>query len=219
MLGFERIGERSYDTNTKEPAGASAPKRKRSANVKRTVQTPAEIVESVKKSPSNYKAQSDEVKKASLQNAIAVDLAIMKTAYHRGRVDLDNPEELKTQSEIFLQACQEAGVIPSFEKFCASLGYSRQTVYAYLRDNPQTQSASIIEYVRTVFTDLLQDQALQRNFAETLSIFLLKNARGQGYTDKPSEMIQAYREAPSIERIIEQMDLLVPDDGEGLPIE
>ena len=143
----------------------------------------------------------------------------MRTAYNRGRVDLDDPEELKAQSEIVMQACQEAGVLPTFEKFCASLGYSRQTVYAYLRENPQTQSAKVIDYVRNVFTDLLQDQALNRNFAESLSIFLLKNARGQGYTDKPSEIMQTYREAPSIERIMQGIELLVPDDDGGLPIE
>lgn len=142
----------------------------------------------------------------------------MKTAYQRGRVDLSNPDELATQAEIFMQACQEAGVIPTFEKFCASLGYSRQTVYHFLRDNPTSRSAEIIDHVRTVFTDLLQEQALQRNFAETLSIFLLKNARGQGFTDKPSEIMQTYREAPSIEQMMRGIDLLIPDDGEGLPI-
>lgn len=109
-------------------------------------------------------------------------------------------------------------MIPTFEKFCASLGYSRQTVYHFLRDNPQTRSAEIIDHVRTVFTDLLQEQALQRNFAETLSIFLLKNARGQGFTDRPTEIMQQYREAPSIEQMMKGIDLLIPDDGEGLPI-
>lgn len=146
----------------------------------------------------------------------------MKTVYERGRVDLTNPQEVATQAQLFLQACRESAVLPTFEKFSASLGYSRQSVYKYLRENPTTQSAEVIDHIRTIFTDLLQEQGLQRNFAESLSIFLLKNARGQGYTDKPESELTTrnWRELPSVEELTAQIDLLVPDSGDdGLPID
>ena len=206
-------------TSTTKKADTSATKRKRSQNVPRAVQTPTEIVESVSRTSSHYKVQSDELKRESLRASIAVDLAIMSAVYDRGRVDLDNPEELAEQAKIFLQACSEAGCIPTFEKYCASLGYSRVTVYSYLKNNPNTRSAEVIEHVRSIFMDLLQEQGLQRNFAESLSIFLLKNCK-LGYTDRPEEgSVVRVRDLPSIEQLTAQMGLLDNDkeSSDGLP--
>ena len=83
----------------------------------------------------------------------------------------------------------------------------------------QIQAPQVFRFHHAKPIQVLQEQALQRNFAESLSIFLLKNARGQGYTDKPTEELttRIYHELPSERELVEQMDLIFKgSDTEGL---
>ena len=80
--------------------------------------------------------------------------------------------------------CEDAGSLPTFEKYAAYLGYSRQYLYAWLSENSETVAAEIIDQARTIITSIMIDEGLKRNTSEVLTIFMLKNAVGQNFLDR-----------------------------------
>ena len=56
----------------------------------------------------------------------------------------------------------------------------------------------------------MTEQALYRNFSEAVTIFLLKNAQGQEYSDKVEfeQTIAPPRRLPTREELVQQMNLL-----------
>lgn len=153
--------------------------------------------------------QTQAVKAESLQHSIDFAIETLEEV-GRGKVDLSDPEAIRLQAVLFLKACGKAGVIPTFEKFIASCGYSRQWVHRYRREHAGSPSVIALDNIHTVFTNVMTEQALYRNFSEAVTIFLLKNAQGQEYSDKVEfeQTIVPARRLPTREELETQVKLL-----------
>lgn len=214
-----------HDTARAKKAPAAAEARPEPADqYKRHRQTEAEIVEAVKNPSPNFRGkyagpeQTAAVKRESLRNNIQFTIQSLEQV-KRGKVDLSDPIQIIEQAEVFLSACYKAGVVPTFDRFVSSMGYSRQWVHSYRRDHAGQASVVALDNIHAHFTDIMAAEALERNFSEALTIFLLKNSQGQEYTDKVEfdNTIRAYREIPSRKQLEAQMALLDLDDRKADP--
>lgn len=132
----------------------------------------------------NYKQISDELKRESLEQNISQQIHILQKAYQRGKIDLENTEEVRAQAIVFMEACKTAAVFPTMMAFAASLGLSRQRVYAFIQSHPPTHpTVELLDSLRTSWAAILAQQGLTRQTSEPVTIFLLKNS-GQGLVDK-----------------------------------
>ncbi len=100
----------------------------------------------------------------------------------RGKVDLNNLDEVAAVSHKFLLACARSGNLPSFALLCAALGYSRVYVYEMLR-RKKTPVTEFLSVLQSAFAGILESASLARRCGEVTAIFVLKNS-GQGYADR-----------------------------------
>lgn len=125
-----------------------------------------------------------EAKKADFAAVISEHKQILANVYKRGKVPLTDDRQVSAQTLEFFSMCEDAGSLPTFEKYAAYLGYSRQYLYAWLSENSETVAAEIIDQARTIITSIMIDEGLKRNTSEVLTIFMLKNAVGQNFLDR-----------------------------------
>lgn len=130
-----------------------------------------------------YKEISDEAKREALTANINFQMQMLADVSARGRVDLNNFDEVKTCAANYMQACAVAGSFPTFENLALSLGYGRSRLYKYLNAHPDSETAQFINLLQNSFASILQSQALAKNADVIMSIFLLKNSN-LGYSDK-----------------------------------
>jgi len=138
-----------------------------------------------------YKAVSDEHKTAMLANDIDSKINLLNGVFERGKVNLNELNEVKMMTTEYMQACKLAGIFPSFEGLATSFGMSRQALYFWVHRHPESDTAAFLEVVQTVFADILQNAALFKNADNILTIFLLKNSN-LGYEDKTTIERQPY---------------------------
>lgn len=100
----------------------------------------------------------------------------------RGKVDLNDLDEVAAVSYRFMMACAKAGNLPSFSLLCAALGYSRVYVYGLLR-RKKNEVTELLSVLQTAFAGILESTSLARRCGEVTAIFVLKNS-GQGYSDR-----------------------------------
>ena len=78
-----------------------------------------------------YKEISDQLKSEALDNIIDQQLDLLATAKKRGRVDLNNVDEVEATATAYMMSCKQAGVYPTMLGFAAACGYSRKAIYDY----------------------------------------------------------------------------------------
>ena len=162
-----------------------------------------------------YGEVASELKSEALSAALEQQMYLMGVAADRGRVNLDDLEELKAATEIYLKSCQISGTFPTFLAYSASLGYSRQAVYAYISRHT-TKTAEFLDNLRSSFAAIVAEMGLKRACSEALAIFLLKNS-GQGLADKTEVDISAKAESPLGEKTsTEELKRKYLEDAYGL---
>lgn len=129
-----------------------------------------------------YKEISEQMKAEALATAIDQHTTLLQRLRERGRVDLNNVDEIAEIANNYMQSCKNANIYPSLLGFSAALGYSRQHLYRYLEahDNDTTR---YIDALRSCWAAILAQAGLTRQASESVSIFLLKNS-GQGLRDQ-----------------------------------
>ena len=169
-------------------------------------QTPEQLAEQLAASKDGnrlyrktYGEVASELKSEALSAALEQQLFLMNVAADRGRVNLDDLEELKAATEIYLKSCQLSGTFPTFLAYSASLGYSRQAVYAYISRHT-TKTAEFLDNLRSSFAAIVAEMGLKRACSEALAIFLLKNS-GQGLADRTEIDLAAHQESPLGEKV------------------
>lgn len=165
----------------------------------------------------NYAEVSAQVKAEMLDAVIDQQIALLHRCKVRGRVDLNNVDEVEACAVEYMQACKLAGVFPSLMGFAASTGYSRKHLYEFIRNNPNKLSAQYLDSLRSAWAAVIQEMGLRRAASEAVTIFLLKNC-GQGLADHTEYDITARRD-DTIELTVEQImekykDLPGGDDEE-----
>lgn len=138
----------------------------------------------------SYSESSAAVKAEALTAAIDQQINLLSQAQQRGRIDLNNVEEVKAAALAYMQSCREAKVYPSLMGFAAAAGYSRSGLYMHLSAHPDSPTSKYIDQLRSAWAAILANAGLNRQCSEAVSIFLLKNS-GQDLTDRQDISITA----------------------------
>lgn len=145
-----------------------------------------------------YKEISDQLKSEALDNIIDQQLDLLATAKKRGKVNLNDLNEVEATATAYMTSCKRAGVYPTMLGFAAACGYSRKAIYEYIaRHNGKT--VDYLDGLRSSWAAIIAHMGLSRQCSESVSIFLLKNS-GQGMADKAEIDIVPKKENPLGER-------------------
>ena len=128
-----------------------------------------------------YPSESAAVKREATQRMIQQQKEMLQLLKARGRVNLDDLQEVTITAEKYMQSCERCGIYPNMLGFSAACGLSRATLYRYLSEK-NTPTSQYLEGLRTSWAAILLQAGLSRNASEAMSIFLLKNS-SQGYSD------------------------------------
>ena len=129
-----------------------------------------------------YKEVSDQLKAEALGAAVDQQMALLRRVRERGRVNLNDLDEVELTADNYMRSCKQAGIFPTMLGFSAACGYSRKRVYEYL-DGHDNQTSQYIDALRTSWAAILASMGLARQASEAVAIFLLKNS-GQGMSDR-----------------------------------
>lgn len=150
----------------------------------------------------NYKEISDQLKSEALGAAIDQQLVLLATAKKRGRVDLNNIDEVEATATAYMTSCKQAGVYPTMLGFAAACGYSRKTIYEYI-NHSTGKSAQYLDNLRSSWAAIIAQMGLARQCSESVSIFLLKNS-GQNMADRAEIDIAPKTSSPLGEYVTER---------------
>ena len=144
-------------------------------------QNPEEIyaVNAIRAKTQAYKKTRDEESVKVIQSLIAKGMENLAMAEAVGKLNLLDTERLKEQSMIYLQACMEDGVLPDFQSYCLSLGYSRSGVGGFIKRTEETNpSREWLIMMRDTFSSMLAQAALGGDVNTIFAIFQQKAMYG-----------------------------------------
>ena len=145
-----------------------------------------------------YKEISDQLKSEALDNIIDQQLDLLATAKKRGKVNLNDLNEVEATATAYMTSCKRAGVYPTMLGFAAACGYSRKAIYEYIACH-NGKTVDYLDGLRSSWAAIIAHMGLSRQCSESVSIFLLKNS-GQGMADKAEIDIVPKKENPLGER-------------------
>jgi hypothetical protein len=91
-------------------------------------------------------------------------------------------EELLAAAREYTATCSERGeVIPSIEGFALHIGISRETVYAWLKDEEKAEFSDIVERILLLQARTLANNGLTGVFNSSITKLILSK---HGYSDK-----------------------------------
>lgn len=129
-------------------------------------------------------AITQETKAQAIRQALNGQKALMVRS--TGRVDISDVEAVEQAAGKYVDDCKTAGILPNLVGLCCILGISRQWMYQYLREKPNSESAQFINKLRMAWTSLRISLAERQILSAPTTIFLLKNS-GMGFSDVPSD--------------------------------
>lgn len=127
-------------------------------------------------------AITQETKAQAIRQALNGQKALMVRS--TGRVDISDVEAVEQAAGKYVDDCKTAGILPNLVGLCCILGISRQWMYQYLREKPNSESAQFINKLRMAWTSLRISLAERQILSAPTTIFLLKNS-GMGFADVP----------------------------------
>lgn len=156
-------------------------------------QTPEEMAEALaERGPSERLIRSsstgNEERDARIEAIVAHELILLDDLRRRGRVRLENTEEVYLTAKNYLLACGQAHVTPNNLGFAAACGWPRQRLDEWVRRNPDHESAQLINALKTSWAATLAQMALERSYDNATTIFLLRNA-GLGLTNEDEKVV------------------------------
>ena len=123
-----------------------------------------------------YKEVSDQHKGEMLAADLERKIAGLRETIQRDRVAWDDLEQVQSRCLEYLQRCQEAKCLPTVGGLSVfGLGYTRQRLNAYMRENPDTPTTQFLMQVKDLLADTLETGALNRNLDSVMAIFTMKN--------------------------------------------
>lgn len=169
----------------------------------------------------SYSESSAAVKAEALTSAIDQQMQLLADSQKRGKINLDNLEEVKTTAEKYMKSCKNAKVYPSLMGFAVAAGYGRSTVYRYISDHPDSKTSKYLDQLRSSWAAILSNAGLNRQCSEAVSIFLLKNS-GQDLNDRQDISITARPADPlgpaEEQKSLEERYLGLMDDTEDIDL-
>jgi len=129
-------------------------------------------------------AVTQETKAAAIRQALNGQRGLMIRS--PDRVDISDVDAVERAADKYIADCKTAGILPNVEGLCCVLGFSRQWLYQYLREKPNSESAAYISRLRMAWTSLRISLAERQILSAPTTIFLLKNS-GMGFSDMPAD--------------------------------
>lgn len=99
------------------------------------------------------------------------------------RVDMRDVDAVRETAARYVKACADASIMPNIEGFCAQLGISRRYFYKYLEEHPDTQTAILLDRIRTQWASARIALAERGVLDSSMVIFLTLNS-SLGYTNE-----------------------------------
>lgn len=126
-----------------------------------------------------YKPHNSEYHEEQLRALIqcGIDDFLAPTAT-KGRVSLDNAEEVQKRMVAYLRACSETATFPSSLGFARSIGYTDRALRYWRTNKPDTPTGELLERFNDMCSELLTQSALNNNANTVYSIFLGKALYG-----------------------------------------
>lgn len=135
------------------------------------------------KEKKSYPEISAQQKHDIIASAVAQHRAALHKNSLRRRIDLRDASAVETEISEYLQDCEKYGQIPTVLGLAVSMGFSRNNIYMFLINHPDTESAMLLDAFRSASASIIAQASLSRTTDNATSIFLLKNS-GQGLSDK-----------------------------------
>lgn len=127
-----------------------------------------------KRGQSLYKKETGEYQEDKLRALIASNINDIANFATKERVSLEDINEVKTRSMIYLKACEETGTFPSSLGLARALGYTDRSLRNWRNKQPNTPTAKWLEMFNDTCADILAQSALKNNANTIMSIFLNK---------------------------------------------
>lgn len=172
-------------------------------------QTPEEIsaVNKVRAMTKAYRQKRTDESTKAIQDLIGRGMENLAYASVVGKLNLLDTERLKEQSMIYLNTCMEDGVLPDFQSFCLSLGYSRSGVLNYIkRSSEDDPSKEWLIMMRDTFSSMLSQAALGGDVNTIFAIFQQKAMYGWQETSKVEVVHESLLGTPKTPEEIQRMN-------------
>lgn len=172
-------------------------------------QTPAEIseVNKVRALTKAYRTRKETESTKTIQNLIAKGMENLAMAEVTGKINLLDTDRVKEQSMIYLNTCMEDGVLPDFQSFCLSLGYSRSGVLNYIKRSAEDDpTKEWLVMMRDTFSSMLSQAALGGDVNTIFAIFQQKAMYGWQETSKVEVVHESVLGTPKTPEEIQRMN-------------
>lgn len=127
------------------------------------------------------------------------------------RVDMRDVDAVRETAARYVKACADANIMPNIEGLCAQLGISRRWFYKYLDEHPDTQTAILLDRIRTEWASARIALAERGVLDSTMVIFLSLNS-SLGFSNEhrlvvepPSAPLEAVDSDAARSRIVEAL--------------
>lgn len=134
--------------------------------------------EQQRKTSKLYRAASAEFVNEQLSALLQKTTGELAEAATAEPVSLQDTEEVKRRTVLYLRACEKASCFPSVSGLARSMGLSRQAIYDTIWRKSPPATAAWLEICRDTFSDILAESALRNNCNSIVSIFLQKAVYG-----------------------------------------
>lgn len=161
-------------------------------------------MESGRKKNQLYRAESMAVNDEKIRSIMAATTEQLEMLSHVGRkLSLQDTEDIKRQSLIYMRACETSGVTPTWAGLCRAFGYTRQAVDYFVKRNSSHDTSVWLSMVHDAISEALADAALHGAVQPIVSIFILKSR--SGWHEDNESPFDSPHETESIERTAEEI--------------
>lgn len=152
----------------------------------RSLKTVPELTQELidRKSKDGHTAKLYNEKGAAIKaDALRTDISRISSALSvSGQVDLNDLDQVKEQTLLYLEACQNAAACPSMMGLSVAFGMTRQNLYRWLKMNPGKPTTAFIQLVQEAIADVVANGSMSGSINAVMGIFVLKNCHG--FSDK-----------------------------------
>lgn len=129
-----------------------------------------------------YPKERNEVVDATISKLVGMSFKQMASLATSEHIALNDADELKKRTLIYLKACEENAVFPSKSGLARALGYSRREIDNWITKHQGTETSRWLDSFSDACAETLHQAALTKNTSEITTIFLSKAIYGMKET-------------------------------------
>lgn len=129
-----------------------------------------------------YPKERNEVVEATISRLVGLSFEQMCELATSEHISLNDINELKKRSLLYLKACEVNSVFPSLSGLARCLGYSRRELEYWRSKHQNSETAQWLDSFADTCAEILHQAALTKNASEITTIFLSKSLYGMTET-------------------------------------